>query len=398
MSADYEQPFDQNRVRWQGSGSAVTGKTPFGIYDTDTQFIVDAPKAADWAAKRLGYPITDIEMLDVNFYACFEEAANEYSRQVNEFNIRENMLLLAGTDATQDATQKNINGTPLNYYIRMASAYGTEAGSGGHIDWKRGYVNVTACQQTYDLNALWADCHENGADIEIRRIFHYRPPAIARIYDPFSMTGMSYSNIFNEMGFGGYSPATQFLMTPIFEDLLRTQAIEFNDSIRKSHYSFELVNNKLRIFPIPTDNYKLWFEYLLTAERDGSIYQERKDADGNPIREVGDVSNAPYSFLTYKNINQPGKQWIWKYYLALCKELLGSIRQKYQSIPIPGAEITLDGGELRSEAQAEKEQLVTQLRESLEASGRRAQLQAQAEEVESLQKGLQGVPLPIYIF
>lgn len=398
MSADYTQPFDQNRVRWAGSGSAVPGKTPFGIYDKDPEFIVDAPNAADWAATRLGYPIVDIEMIDVNFYACYEEAVNEYGRQVNEFNIRENMLLLAGSDAEVDVTQKHVNGSPLNYYIRMAHSYGSEVGAGGTLDWKRGYVNVKAGQQQYDLDALWADCHENGADIEIKRVFHHRPPAIARIYDPFSMTGMSYSNIFSEMGFGGYSPATQFLMTPIFEDLLRTQAIEFNDTVRKSHYSFELVNNKLRIFPAPNENIKVWFEYILTAERDGQAVKELKDVDGNPIREVGDPSNMPYNFLTYEHINQPGKQWIQKYYLALCKELLGSVRQKYQSLPIPGAEITLDGGELRSEAQAEKTDLIDKLRETLEQSGRKAQLAAQAEEVESLQSGLKGVPLQIYVY
>ena len=397
MSADYEQPFDQNRVRWPGSGSAVTGLTPFGNYDGDVDFKVDAPKAADWAAKRLGYPINDVEMLDINFYTCFEEAINEYSRQVNEFNIREHMLTLAGTNADVDVTGKNVNTTPLPYFIRMAQLYGTEAGAGGNVDWKRGSVDVKDRLQSYDLDAIWADCHENGADIEVKRIFHFRPAAIARIYDPFSMTGMSYSNVLNEMGFSGYSPATQFLMTPIFEDLLRVQAIEFNDIVRKSHYSFELVNNKLRIFPIPTYDFTLWFEYILTAERD-IVFEEKKDKDGNPIREVGDASNAPYSFLTYKNINQPGRQWILKYFLALCKEFLGSIRQKYQSIPIPGGEVTLDGGELRSEAQAEKEDLITQIREMLEASGKKAQLEAQAQEVEHLQTGLKGVPLPIYIF
>ena len=206
--SDYEQPFDQNRIRWSGTGSAVAGLTPFGIYDSDVEFIVEAPKAADWAAKKLGYPVTDVEMIDVNFYACFEEAVNEYGRQVNEFNIRENMLLLAGSNADVDVTQKNVNGSPLDYYIRLAQAYGTEAGVGGDIDWHTGYVDTVLGQQTYDLNALWADCKENGADIEIRRVFHFRPPAIARIYDPFSMTGMSYSNVLNELGFSGYSPAT----------------------------------------------------------------------------------------------------------------------------------------------------------------------------------------------
>lgn len=398
MSADYEQPFDQNRIRWPGSGSSVVGKTPFRIYENDPEFIVEAPQAAAWAATRLGYPVIDVEMLDVQFYSCFEEAINEYGRQVNEFNIRENMLILAGTDADVDVTQRNVNAAPLPYFIDLAQAYGTEAGVGGRVDWKRGHITVKPLQQQYDLQALWGDCFESGSIIEVRRVFHHRPPAVARVYDPFSMTGMSYSNILNELGFAGYSPATQFLMTPIFEDLLRIQAIEFNDTVRKSQYSFELINNKLKIFPVPLDEHKLFFEYLIKSERDGAVVRNRVDSSGRTIREVGDPSNAPYNNLTYKNINQPGKQWIRKYYLALCKELLGAIRQKYQSIPFPGSEVTLDGGELRSEAAAEKESLIAQLRESLEASGRKAQLEAQAQEVENLQAGLKGVPLNIYVY
>lgn len=397
MSVDYEQPFDQNRIRWPGSGSSPVGKTPFGVYDSDTTFIEEAPRAADWAAKRLGYPITDVELREENFYACFEEAVNEYSRLINEFNIRENMLILAGADATVDVTQRYIKNAPLAYFIELSKSYGTEAGAGGNIDWKRGYIDVKINEQNYDLDELWAKCNENGAGMEIKRIFHYRPPAAARIYDPFSMTGMSYSNVLQELGFAGYSPATQFLMTPIFEDLLRMQAIEFNDTVRKSQYSFQLINNKLRIFPIPVDNFKLWFEYILTSDRN-NVLTDFKDSQGNPIREVGDASNAPYDFLTYSHINQPGKQWIWKYFLACCKEVLGSIRQKYQSIPIPGAEVTLDGGELRSEAQQEKAELIENLKETLEASGRKAQIAAQAEQAENLQTTLKGIPLKIYVY
>jgi len=397
MSVDYTQPFDQNRIRWQGSGSIPTGKTPFGIYDADTLFIDEAPKAASWAATRLGYPIVDIELREENFYACFEESVNEYSKQVNEFNIRENMLLLAGTDAEQDVTQRYVNATPLDYFIAMAKDYGSEAGAGGKLDWKRGHIEIQVNQSLYDLDELWGKCKENGADMEIKRIFHFRPPASARIYDPFSMTGMSYSNVLQEMGFAGYSPATQFLMTPIFEDLLRMQAIEFNDTVRKSQYSFELVNNKLRLFPIPVEGDTVWFEYILPADR-RNIITEFKDRDGNPIREVGDASNAPYNFLRYSHINQPGRQWIWKYFLACTKEMLGGIRQKYQSIPIPGAEVTLDGGELRSEGQQEKSELIETLRETLERSGRKAQMEAKAEETNNLQTTLRGVPLKIYVY
>lgn len=402
MSNSINYTVDQDRVRWPGSGSLVTsGSTPFGFFELDPVFAGDARAAAKWAATRLGYPITDVEMIDANFYACFEEACFEYSAQVNQFNIRNNIGVLQGTSTDVNLTQTNVVGSGLPYIIKLSQGYGTEFGVGGYVDWKSGSIDLKKGQQHYDLQDLWGNVSESFNRIEIRRIFHSASPASARIYDPFSMTGMSYSNILNEMGFAGYSPATQFLMTPIFEDLLRMQAIEFNDLVRKSGYGFELVNNKLSIFPIPTYDFKLHFEYLLGSERDaqginpsGSYY-----VSGSAVSStvIGDYSNVPYNVIPYSTVNSVGKQWIRKYFLALCKEVLGAIRQKYQTIPIPGAEVTLDGAELRQEATAEKTDLITQLRENLDASGRKAQMEMRAAEAEQIQQTLQRVPLGIYI-
>jgi hypothetical protein len=403
MSNSINYTVDQDRVRWPGSGSLVTsGSTPFGFFELDPTFANDALAAAKWAATRLGYPITDVEMVDSNFYACFEEACFEYSAQVNQFNIRNNIGVLQGSSTNVNLTQTNVAGSGLPYMIKISQGYGTEFGVGGNVDWKSGSIDLKQGQQHYDLQALWGNVSESFNRIEIRRIFHNASPASARIYDPFSMTGMSYSNVLNEMGFAGYSPATQFLMTPIFEDLLRMQAIEFNDLVRKSGYSFELVNNKLSIFPIPTSNFKLHFEYLLNSERDnqgisssGSYYISGSTAVSSSV--IGDYSNVPYNVIPYSTVNSVGKQWIRKYFLALCKEVLGAIRQKYQTIPIPGAEVTLDGGELRQEARDEKTDLITQLRENLEATGRKAQMELRAAEAEQIQQTLQRVPLGIYI-
>ncbi len=396
--------IDQDRVRFSGSVAPIipgSGSTPFGFYDADPQFVAEAPKAALWAARRLGYPIVDVEMVDVNFYACFEEAVNEYGAQVNQFNIRNNMGVLQGSSTNVNLTQTNVVGSGLPYIIKLAQGYGTEFGVGGNVDWKKGWIDAKAGQQTYDLQTLWGNVSESFNRIEIRRIFHNMPPASARIYDPFSMTGMSYSNVLNEMGFAGYSPATQFLMTPIFEDLLRMQAIEFNDLVRKSGWSFEIVNNKLKLFPIPTRDFRMYFEYVVAKDRDnqgftnsGSYYSGSQVVSSSV---VGDYSNAPYDIIPYTTINSVGKQWIRKYFLALCKELLGAIRQKYQSIPIPGAEVTLDGAELRQEAATEKTDLITQLRENLEATGRKAQMELRAEEARQMQEALQRVPMGIYI-
>jgi hypothetical protein len=396
---------DQDRVRFPGSGSAVTSSNvPYGFYLNESPnatgslgyFEYDCQASAAWAAKRLGYPIVDIEMIDVNFYACFEEAVNEYGAQVNQFNIRNNMISLQGMPANQapNITGLNVKGSGLPYIVELAKQYGSEVGVGGTVEIKKFAVEVIQNQQTYDLQELIGNQVESGSRVEIRRVFHGPPPAFARIYDPFSMTGMSYSNVLNEMGFAGYSPATQFLMTPIFEDLLRGQAIEFNDMVRKSGYSFEIANNKLKLFPIPTYSHTVYLEYVLEKDKynNNSMFTSGSNYDA-----VSDYSNAPYQNVVYKNINAVGKQWIRKYYLALCKETLGRILQKYSTIPIPGSEVTLDGGELRSEATAEKEVLMTQLRENLEAAGRAAQIEAKANEADKIQEMLRKTPLMIYI-
>ena len=381
---------------WPGSSSFSAGQTPFGLYDSDTDFSGSGASSVDrfanWAAKRLGYPIMAIELQDTQFYTCYEEAITEYSAQVNQFNIRENLLSLRGHATGSNVTHKRV--TP-NFAdaIRISEQYGTEAEVGGTIDFKSGSVDVVSGSQTYDLNKLWAEVSESGNSMEVRRVFYQEAPAVHRYFDPYAGTGAGSYNMLDGFGWGNMTPAVQFMMMPIYADMLRIQAIEFNDQIRKSAYTFELRNNKIKIFPEPTKNYKLWFEYILKSDRDNPLQtQFSGSAD-----VVSDFSNVPYDNMQFKFINDVGKQWIRKYGLALTKELLGMIRSKYGSIPVPNAETTLDGDTLRTEAQTEKEFLVTQLRENLEASSRKLMLEADSEEATRLQEKLQKVPLPIYI-
>jgi len=377
---------------WPGSGSAVSGNTPFGLYDTDSTFQSDAPKFANWSAKRLGYPITAVELQDSQFYTCFEESITEYSSQVNQFNIRENLLSLRGQATGSNVTHKRI--TPnLADAIRISEQYGSEAGVGGTIDFKSGSISVNSGSQVYDLNTLYADVSESGQAIEVRRVYYEASPAVQRYFDPYAGTGAGSYNMLDGFGWGSMTPAVQFMMMPMYADLLRIQAIEFNDQMRKSAHTFELRNNKIRIFPKPTSTYKLWFEYVLKSDREDPT----QTAHGETSNTVSDFSNVPYNNMEYQFINDVGKQWIRKYGLALSKELLGMVRSKYGSIPIPNAETTLDGDTLRGEASAEKEALITQLRENLEASSRKLMLEADSEEATRLQEKLQKVPLPIYI-
>jgi len=377
---------------WPGSGSAVSGNTPFGFYDTDSEFQSEAPKFATWCAQRLGYPLMNVELQDKQFYACLEESISEYSAQINQFNIKDNLLSLQGQSTSSNLTHKRV--TPnLGRSVFLSQAYGTEAGVGGLVEVKSGSVDVVSGSQTYDLNALWADVSESGNAIELQKVFYEETPAVQRYFDPYAGTGAGTMNLLDQFGFGNYSPAVTFLMMPVYADMLRLQAIELNDQIRKSAYSFQLRNNKLRIFPRPDSSYKLHFEYVVRSERDNALITEYSGSSD----VISDFSNVPYDNMKFTNINDVGKQWIRKYGLALTKELLGIVRSKYGAIPIPGAETSLDGDTLRSEASAEKEALVTQLREILEQSSRKALMEADKDESEFLQEKLKKVPYPIYI-
>jgi len=377
---------------WPGSGSAVSGNTPFGFYDTDSEFQTEAPKFATWCAQRLGFPLMNVELQDKQFYACLEESVSEYSAQINQFNIKDNLLSLQGQSTSSNLTHKRV--TPnLGRSVFLSQAYGTEAGVGGLVEVKSGSVDVVSGSQTYDLNALWADVSESGNAIELQRVFYEETPAVQRYFDPYAGTGAGTMNLLDQFGFGNYSPAVTFLMMPVYADMLRLQAIELNDQIRKSAYSFQLRNNRLRIFPRPDSSYKLHFEYVVRSERDNTLITEYSGSSD----VISDFSNVPYDNMKFTNINDVGKQWIRKYGLALTKELLGIVRSKYGAIPIPGAETSLDGDTLRSEASAEKEALVTQLREILEQSSRKALMEADKDESEFLQEKLKKVPYPIYI-
>ena len=378
-------------VIWAGSSSFSTGQTPFGLYDSDSSFSSDVDKFADWCARRLGYPIMSVELQSGSFYACFEESITEYSAQVNQFNIKDNLLHLTGQATGSNVTHKRVTPT-MGRSVFLSKQYGTEAGVGGDVELKKGSITVSSGSQEYDLNSLIVDGSDSGS-IEVKRVYYEGTPAMQRFFDPYATTGYGTINMVEGFGFGDYSPAVSFTLMPIFEDLLRVQAIEMNDSIRKSAYSFHLVNNKLRIFPEPEETITLYFDYINTSDRDNPLITEYSGS----ADVVSDYSNVPYDNMEYQFINDVGKQWIRKYGLALCKELLGIIRSKYAAIPIPNAETTLDGDTLRSEASAEKENLITQLREMLEQTSRKALLEADKDEAEFLQEKLSKVPYPIYI-
>lgn len=392
-------------IFWPGSASynEVTDSTPFGFYDDDSQFISESISSIYWAVSRLGFPSTDVELSNEMLIKYFEEAVTEYGAQVNAHLIKEYMLTLQGSPTSSDLTGRQIRGT-LGGVIRLSDAYGAEVGVGGDITWHTGSIPVTAGTQVYDLNSLFAVPSASGRDISIKRIFHYKVPASIRYFDPWGLPTSPGSYNLGFYGFGANEggtvggAGTSYILRPLYEDILRMQAIELNDQIRKSGYSFEIINNELRLFPIPQEDYTLFFQYTFKDEAySGFVSGSGVPGDPSGLGTITDPSNVPYSNIRYSYINSVGRQWIKKYFLATCKISLGGIRGKFPNIPIPNSEVSLDGESLRSEGINEREKLIEELREFLDKTGKRAQMEAKNETDENMKKILGKVPLPIYI-
>jgi hypothetical protein len=376
---------------WPGSSSFQPGDTPFGFYDYDYQFQNDANKFAKFAAQRLGYPLVEVELQDINFFTALEEAVTTYGNELYAYQVAENLLSFQGSSTQIAAPNDEVIQENMAAVIRLSQQYGVEAGVGGNVSWRTGSLMLLPRVQNYDMNA-WAQANgvPNGG-MEIKRIFYEATPAITRYFDPYAGTGTGMMQMLDSFGWGSYSPAINFMLMPISYDMQKIQAIELNDQIRKSQYTFELVNNMLRIFPIPTGIQILKFEYILLSDRN-KMYVER-----NGQELITNASNVPYENPTYLRINSIGRQWIFEYGLSIVKEILGYVRGKYQSIPIPGSEITLNQSDLISAATSEKTALIDRLRAYFESTSRKTLLENKSLEADFQNKTIAQVPMTIFI-
>ena len=404
--------YSENKPIWPGSSSFSPGQTPFGFFDSDALFQQQADSFAVFAANNIGYPIMDVELIDINFYTAFESAVIEYSNQVNQVNIANNLLNTLGINTgsqflSDSSFSDTLVGSSLSYITKLSKAYGTEADSGGNLKWFSASIDIVDGVQSYSIrNAVSKSLGitlSNTSSIEVKRVLHNVPPAIVRYFDPFTGTGMGSQQLLDSFDFGGFSPSVNFMMMPIHQDLLRIQSIEFNDRIRKSHFSFELHGDDIRLYPVPgtqgtaaTPYYSnVWFEFIFEHKKadDAILFGNTAALTG----VVSDVSNIPYTYQKYSKINDMGRAWIIKYALALVKEMLGYVRGKYSSVPIPNAEVTLNGSELISQGTAEKDALITQLREFLEKMTKENMMVRQQTENDAMNEILSKVPTKIYI-
>jgi hypothetical protein len=383
-----------NIAIYNGTSSFTAGSTPFGFYDTDNMFVTESDQVVKWCAQRLGYPVVEIELQNISFYTAFEEAITTYGNEVYAYKVRENYFSMEG-NLTSSILNNQLITPNLGSTIRISETYASEAGSGGYTNIYTGSVTLQVGQQYYDLNAAVSASGVTGS-VEIKRVFYEAPPAIVRYFDPYAGTGTGIQSLLETFGFGQFSPGINFLLMPIYADVAKIQAIELNDTIRKSAYSFNLINNQLQIFPIPNDilpgwNDKLYFNFVVIDERNNVVTDGRNNL-------ITNISNVPYENPVYSQINSIGKTWIRQYTLALIKEMLAYVRGKYSNVPIPGSEITLNQSDLLSDARKEKEDLLVQLRATLDAVSRKAQMENQSIINDVVMKEFNSTPIPFYIF
>ena len=379
---------------YPGSSSFFPGQTPFGFYDNDYQFQQDADKVTKFCAQRLGWPIENVELQDVNFYTAFEEAVTVYGNELYAYRLRDNYLNLEGSLTSSNLNQAIITPSMANI-IRISEQYGTEAGVGGNVNWYSGSVILTGSQQDYDLDTWAQERGISGSNLEIKRVFYQGIPASADYYYGGGIgLGAGWGGFFGGVGgVAGYGYGANWFVTPLSYNVGAIQEVELADDILMSAFSFQLINNKLRIFPCPTDadtGVHFWFQYLLKDER-------LADSITQSPNQVSNVSNANYGNPVYSQINSIGRSWIFEYTLAIVKEMLGYVRGKYTTVPIPGAEVTLNQQDLLASSTANKTALIERLRAYFDETSRQALLERRKNESDHAQSELNKTPMTIFI-
>ena len=382
---------------------SIVGNTPYGTYDKDVAFVSESIQVCKFVSRKLGHPVMQVEFGSGSIYAMYEEAVSEYSTQINHYNMKNWLWESYGTEDRVSGSGYGSDGSSsvmgtgsfqpqsahMGTTFLLSEQYGEAVNLGGGLTLYSSSITLAEDVQVYNLQtAVQAD--HTSSRIEIQRVFNQGPAAITRFYDPFAGS-FEQRQMLDAFGFGNVAPAVSFVMRPISYDIARAQAIETNDLIRKSAYSFEIVNNEIRIFPRPRNaGDKVYFQYYLKSDKGSTTRTWTKN-------KVSDPSNIPYKFLTYSEINAAGRQWIRKYTAALSKELLGIIRSKYASLPLPNGEVSMDGEGLKAEGREEKSQLLDDLKEFLESVSLQERSRVEQETADAQQQVLNKAPLKIYI-
>lgn len=371
--------------------------TPFGFFDGDTSFQQEADAMVTFVKRRLGDDILSVELTKKQVWACFEESLCEYSSLINQYQIKSQLANLLGfATGSLEGYEQKFPRENLEFMLRRAEPYAMEAGLGGSYDALSGSIDLVKDQQDYNIYDTLKDDSGNlifssslntsSTKMKIMEVFHFSGQAAYRFFD--STSAVNYLN--NEFSFESFTPETVFYVLPVFEDVLRGGQMDMSNRVRRSNYSYKIIGKNIRIFPKPSqaDPKKLWIRVQFAPD-------PMNPGISDPgIYGVSNMSNVPFGNLQFSRINSVGRQWVRQYVAALCKELLGLIRSKFSSVPIPGGDLQLNGSDLISQAREEKESLRSKLSEMLEELTYSKMLEDEATAADSLTNILKKIPIP----
>jgi hypothetical protein len=377
--------------------------TPFSFFDADPIFQSDADGMVVFVKRTLGDDILPAEITSKMIWAAFERSTIEYGAIVNMFNIRSQLANMLGSPTgSVNATNKYQLQT-LEFLHRQAEAYGGATGLGGSFDSTMCYLNIEIGRQDYNLykelvtgtgSLAGVPYFQNlptgsHTRLKVFEVFHFEPYAAQH----FLLNSSNVTNFLaNEFNYESFVNSTVFYVLPVFEDVMRRGMLDMASRVRRSNYSYEIQGSNLRIFPLPTSTTvptKLW----LRVTTNDNIYSPPYQDD--TIYGVSGFSNAPFSNIQYNTINDVGKWWIREMALAICTEMLGRVRSKFKSVPIPDREVTLNGEELVTQGIDKQDKLREQLRDDLEKLTIPSLMEQEATKAENIQKMLMYTPIPL---
>tara|TARA_Y100000593_G_C4297642_1_gene331506 strand:+ start:473 stop:1639 length:1167 start_codon:yes stop_codon:yes gene_type:complete len=371
--------------------------TPFGFFDSENVFQSEADALVPFVKRKLGDDILSVELTKKQIWACFEEATLTYGSMINEYQTTSQLSNLMGNSTGSNIQGKYAHET-MDFILRLAEPYAQDAGIGGSYNTLSGSIQLEQNIQDYDMyqslkdgsgNLIFSSSLNNdgGGKMKILEVYHFSPQASYRFFDTTS--AINYLN--NEFAFESFTPETVFYVLPVFEDVLRGGQMDISNRVRRSNYSYRTQGTKIRIFPTPTADSpkKLWIRVGFGSDPFNPAYNDKT------IEGISTPANVPYDNIKYNTVNSMGRQWIRQYSLALCTELLGLVRSKFSSVPIPGGDLQLDGSTLVTQGREDQDNLRTSMSEFLAGLTYDKMIEGEAAKAENLQTVLKAIPVPM---
>jgi len=384
--------------------AATIQPTPFGLYDADSEFVADADSMVLFVKRLLGDDILGVELTKKQIWACMERASSEWGSIINQYQAKSHLTSYLGAPTGSVDVANIYPRNTLEFVLRQAEPYAVQANLGGTYTQILGRLPLSVGVQDYNLHTDLLDTtgsviftNQDSATrqrLRVMEVFHFSPTTAYRFFD--STSAINYLN--NEFSFESFTPETIFYVLPVFEDILRAQQMATSFKVRRSHYSYQIYGNgAIRIMPLPTKspagNLFVRVAYAQSAFELGGAGGGTNPEDAT-LGGISSISNIPYGVIPYSSINEIGKQFIRELTLAYSKELLGLARSKFANIPIPGADITLNGSELKSEAREDIQRIKESFTTLLEDTTYDKLLEKDAAKADNMLKLLRMIPMP----